>query len=149
MTFLNIFPIAPRKQDLMVFANCLLRSQFVWNVKTYLMHCISFLNGCDEFLHTRLRTKCSALNHDLFLKNITESPLCRCGDIENTYHFFSQCPHYRNSRTELFESVSQYKEISLDLLLFGDISLPYDTNEKIFGKVQKYIITTKRFTAMQ
>ena len=102
-----------------------------------------------QILHTRLRTKCSALNYDLFLKNITDSPLCRCGDIENTYHFFFQCPQYRNSRTELFETVSQYKEISLDLLLFGDISLSYDTNKKIFEKVQKYIITTKRFTAMQ
>ena len=102
-----------------------------------------------QILHTRLRTKCSALNYDLFLKNITDSPLRRCGDIENTYHFFFQCPQYRNSRTELFETVSQYKEISLDLLLFGDISLSYDTNKKIFEKVQKYIITTKRFTAMQ
>ena len=102
-----------------------------------------------QILHTRLRTKCSALNYDLFLKNITDSPLCRCGGIENTYHFFFQCPQYRNSRTELFETVSQYKEISLDLLLFGDISLSYDTNKKIFEKVQKYIITTKRFTAMQ
>ena len=90
-----------------------------------------------------------ALNYDLVLKNITDSPLGRCGDIENTYHFFFQCPHYRNSRTELFEAVSQYKEISLDLLFFGDVSLSYDTNEKIFEKVQKYIITTKRFTAMQ
>ena len=95
-----------------------------------------------QILHTRLRTNCSALNYYLFLKNITDFPLCCCGDIENTYHFFFQCPHCRNSRIELFEAVSQCKEISLDLLLFGDISLSYNTNEKIFEKVQKYIITT-------
>ena len=65
-----------------------------------------------QILRIRLRTNCSALNYNLFLKNITDSPLWRCGDIEKTYHFFIQCPHYRNSRTELFEAVSQYKEIS-------------------------------------
>ena len=63
-----------------------------------------------QILHTRLRTNCSSLNNDLeglgedwfcqlcinlfklltylCLKNITDSPLCRCGSIENTYHFF-------------------------------------------------------------
>ena len=29
-----------------------------------------------QFLHTRLRTGCSSLNNNLFLENITESPLC-------------------------------------------------------------------------
>ena len=91
-----------------------------------------------QILHTRLRTRCNALNYDLFLKNITDSPLCHCGDIENTYHFFFQCPQYRNSRTELFETVSQYKEISLDLLLFGDISLSYDINKKYSRKSKIY-----------
>ena len=29
-----------------------------------------------QILHTRLGAKCSALNHDLFLKTINDSPLC-------------------------------------------------------------------------
>ena len=29
-----------------------------------------------QILHTRLQTKCSSLNHDIFLKNLTDSPLC-------------------------------------------------------------------------
>ena len=37
-----------------------------------------------QILHARLRTGCSSLNMDLFHKNITESPLCRCGSIEDT-----------------------------------------------------------------
>ena len=37
-----------------------------------------------QVLHTRLRTNCSSLNLDLFLKNISDSPLCRCGSVENT-----------------------------------------------------------------
>ena len=45
-----------------------------------------------QVLLTRLRTNCSSLNHDLFLKNITDSPLCRCGGIENVEHFFHVMP---------------------------------------------------------
>ena len=41
-----------------------------------------------QILHTRLRTKCSSLNYDLFIKNIVDSPLCRCGKVENAEHFF-------------------------------------------------------------
>ena len=43
-----------------------------------------------QILHTRLRTKCSSLNHDIFLKNLTNSPLCRCGSIENAEHCLLQ-----------------------------------------------------------
>ena len=41
------------------------------------------------------------------------------------------------------------RKISLDIFLFGDTSLSFDTNEKIFEKVQESIITIKRFTAKQ
>ena len=39
--------------------------------------------GCRkaQILHTRLRTNCSSINMDLFFKNISESPLCRCGSL--------------------------------------------------------------------
>ena len=42
-----------------------------------------------QVLHTRLRTKCSSLNYDLFLKNVAESLLCNCGSIESAQHYFS------------------------------------------------------------
>ena len=42
-----------------------------------------------QILHTRLRTNCSSLKNDLYSKNLTDSPLCRCGSVENTSHFFS------------------------------------------------------------
>ena len=98
-----------------------------------------------QILHTRLRTNCSSLNNDLYLKNITESPLCRCGSIENTYHFFFQCSYYTPERTLLFDAISRYCGITLHLLLFGDTSLSHDTNKNIFQQVQKYISDTKRF----
>ena len=47
-----------------------------------------------QVLHTRLRSQCSAPYHDLFKKNISDNPLCRCGSIENTHHFFFKCPFY-------------------------------------------------------
>ena len=98
-----------------------------------------------QILHTRLRTNCSSLNNDLYLKNITDSPLCRCGSIENTYHFFFQCSYYTPQRALLFDAISRYCAITLHLLLIGDTSLSHDTNKNIFQQVQKYISDTKRF----
>ena len=36
--------------------------------------------------HTRLRTKGSSLNDDLFQTHINDSPPCLCGNVENTHH---------------------------------------------------------------
>ena len=41
-----------------------------------------------HILHTRLRTNCSSLNLDLFVKNISDSPMCTCGSVEDTQHYF-------------------------------------------------------------
>ena len=98
-----------------------------------------------QVLHTRLRTECSALNQDLFSKGVVDSPLCRCGLIENAHHFFFACPHYQTIRIDLFNSVSHLCSLSLKNLLYGDESLSTDTNSKIFLEVQKFIIKSKRF----
>ena len=47
-----------------------------------------FGNRKEQILHTRLRTNCSVLNYDLYMKNIIDSPLCRCNNIETAKHFF-------------------------------------------------------------
>ena len=100
-----------------------------------------------QILHTRIRTGCSALNNDLFLKNIVESPLCACrsGDIENADHFFLKCMLYNKHRLELFRKVSQFCDITLDVLLKGNLTLSFETNMEIFKSVQRYIQSTKRF----
>ena len=100
----------------------------------------------SQILHTRLRTNCSCLNHDLFLKNIVDSPLCRCGNIETTYHFFFSCPYYVQQRLELSTAIGQHRPLTLNLLLFGDPSLSQDINALIFNKVQTYILDTRRFS---
>ena len=61
-----------------------------------------------QILHTRLRTGCSSLNHELFLKHITDSPLCRCGEIENTEHYFMSYRLYQNQRVDLMNIISRY-----------------------------------------
>ena len=73
-----------------------------------------------QILHTRLRTKCSAQNHDIFLKNINDSPLCQCGGIENVEHYFLSCPLYINQRYDLTNSISFYSNVSLQTILYGN-----------------------------
>ena len=41
-----------------------------------------------QILHARLRTKCSSLNYHLFLRNISHTPLCECGQMDTNFHYF-------------------------------------------------------------
>ena len=99
----------------------------------------------SQILHTRLRTKCSCLNYDIYLRNLTDSPLCSCGDIETSEHYFLQCRRYRLQRHEMLSNISQLCHVSIDVLLFGDISLSNEINSRIFSHVQKFTRDSKRF----
>ena len=58
-----------------------------------------FFTYGDRFLniiHTKLRHNC-ALNNDLFRCNIINSPLCSCGKLEDTYHYFFTCNKYKDA----------------------------------------------------
>ena len=97
-----------------------------------------------QLLHTRLRTNCSNLNNDLFQKNITDSPLCLCGNLEDAYHFLFVCPLYARQRIILHDSIAQYPfNLTLDLLLFGDLSLSYDANTHIFERYKSTSLILK------
>ena len=98
-----------------------------------------------QVLHARIRTKCSSLNYDLFQRNINDSPLCQCGDIENAEHFFLLCPFYNNQRTDFINSGSVYSNVSLQIILYGNNMLSYHANIAIFEAVHKYIYDTKSF----
>ncbi|MCG8113685.1 MAG: reverse transcriptase family protein [Candidatus Thiodiazotropha taylori] len=102
-------------------------------------------NRKAQILHTRLRTNCSGLNLDLFLKNITESPMCLCGSIENAQHFFFHCRFFQEPREMLLNAVSIHHTPTLNLLLYGDPALSRNSNENIFRHVHEYILNTKRF----
>ena len=100
-----------------------------------------------QLTHTRLRTKSSALNDHLFAKNIISSPLCSCGAIETTNHFFFLCPKYNQSRTELINIITGItSDVELDTLLFGCSHLDEKENSKIFKCVQQYIKESRRFS---
>ena len=69
--------------SLIVFKNVLSRDKPI--VPKYYL----FGNMKEQILHIRLRTNCSVLNYDLNLKNIIDSPLCRCNNIETVNISFS------------------------------------------------------------
>ena len=84
-----------------------------------------FGNRKEQILHIRLRTNCSVLNYDLYLKNIIESPLCRCINIETVKHFFLHCPIYNNQRITLMQTVTHFCAITLPTLLYDNSTSPY------------------------
>ena len=85
------------------------------------------------------RTNCSSLNSDLFLKLWLNRPLAPCGIIENAYHFFFICNRYNFHRRDMFHSLSDILNLNLRRLLYGDETLPFQTNERFFLEVQKFI----------
>ena len=98
-----------------------------------------------QMLHTRLRTNCSALKQDLFRKNISDTSQCTCGSAETADHFLLECPRYHGQRQELFQVISLICPISVDVLLFGNSTVSYETNVNIFEAVHNYIKKCKRF----
>ena len=92
-----------------------------------------------QMLHTRLRTNCSSLNQDLFRKNIPDTSQCTCGNTETADHFLLECLLYNGQRQELFQVISLICPISVDVLLFGNSTLSYENNVKIFEAVHNYI----------
>ena len=102
-------------------------------------------NRKHQTLHTRLRTGCSSLNHDLFDKEISETPLCRCGEIETTAHYFLSCQLYQNQRVALNTVISNYTQIYLQTILYGSNRLSLNENNTIVEAVHTYIKESNRF----
>ena len=88
----------------------------------------------------------SSLNSHLFVRNLVDSPNCRCGDVETNTHFLLSCPIYINLRHELLDSISVLPvQVNTKTLLFGSTVLSDEQNSILFSLVQKYIIKSKRF----
>ena len=62
-------------------------------------------------------------------KNIIDSPLCACNsvDVENAYHFFFICQLYNDLMVDLHQSITQYSNMTPDLLLCCDEILSTNT----------------------
>ena len=49
---------------------------------------------------------------------------------------------YQAQRNELINAFSPYQYPSLNLFLYGDLSMPHGVNSMMFEKVYKYIVST-------
>ena len=98
-----------------------------------------------QIYHTRLRLNCSSLNNHLFLKNIINDPLCECGAVEDTYHFFFTCNRFRNLRHVLLNTISTFCQPTLEVILYGSTGISIEENKQVFLAVQEFILRTKRF----
>ena len=98
-----------------------------------------------QIYHARLRTNCSSLNQHLFSKNIVESPLCVCGEVEDTKHFLFDCHYFQNLRHELFNNITTICQPTVNILLFGSEQLSVIENRQIFSAVHEFLIKSKRF----
>ena len=107
----------------------------------------SFGKRYTNVIHTKLRHNCILLC-DLHKRNITNSPYCACGHIEDAYHFFFSCKNYSRARNNLFDRLFSLDLVNIDtnLLLSGNNALPIQTNINIFTAVHKFIDETCRFT---
>ena len=93
-----------------------------------------------QIYHARLRTKCSSLRQHLFSKNLIDSPRCACGSVEDNHHFLFVCDQYTELRRELLTTVSEKCNPTLDVLLYGDLSLSLEENKAIFLAVHDFVL---------
>lgn len=96
-----------------------------------------------QILHARLRLGCSSLNQGLYRISIVETPLCTCGSVENVSHYLLTCSNYMQSRQQFLSDIPCPR--TLNNLLFGNEHLSLNEITILFGKVQKFILSTKRF----
>lgn len=96
-----------------------------------------------QILHTRLRLECSILSSHLYKRNIIDSPLCSCGAIETTKHFFISCPNYNRLRNQY---LAEMTHLPIRTLLCGNSELSVTENENIFRAVHTYIVRSDRFS---
>lgn len=129
-------------------------SSFKKAIKTYSLESQTNFMTLDtekaNIIHCQIRNNARNLNADLFNHFLCENSICdMCGYVsENAYHYFFVCPHYDVQRQVFIQSITNLNldiPTSVDLLLYGDCSLPYNKNVAIFKIVHDYIIDTKRF----
>ena len=75
-------------------------------------HCALFcvVSRIGQILHARLCLCCSSLNYDLFRKNITDSSLCTCNQVETAAHFLLYCPLYNRQRQLFFTTFHVHQQ---------------------------------------
>ena len=99
-----------------------------------------------NIIHSQLRLQCSNLRAHLFLLHVVDDPQCHCNaEVEDSFHFFMQCPLYHVQRLELTNSIQQLSTFNVNVLLYGDDALNLELNKTIFLAVHKFIKKSGRF----
>ena len=114
------------------------------------------LDRWASILHARLRLGSHALNEYLFKINCYSSPICHCGiENETVEHYFLYCPRFAAQRASLFASAERMcgrywsesnDQMKLLYILNGFDNLSYSSNFDFFHEVQRYIISSCRFS---
>ena len=106
-------------------------------------------------LRVRLSPWRSHKSHHNFID--TPSAICQCNqDVEDTSHFLFFCPLYISQRTTLKTSVNEIlphhnlihfrRSVTIQLYLYGHVSINYVGNRKIIISTVKHIKDTRRFS---
>ena len=112
-------------------------------------------------LITKIRVGRSSLNQHKFTIGISESPECFCHfKVESPEHYFLDCFLFSLERQNLFDLIEHYvpnfirlnKKQKLEVILRG-VNIENEellqTNITLTKAVQNFILSTKRFTAME
>ena len=78
--------------------------------------------------------------------HVIDSPACGClHRVEDTAHFFLDCPLYYAQRLSLRNTVTRFSQFRLETLLYGDDDLDYESNVAIILAVHEFIKDSERF----
>ena len=115
-----------------------------------------YLNRWASILHAHLRLGSHSLNEYLFKINCCSSPICHCGiENETVEHYFLYFPRFAAQRASLFASAERmcgryWSESNDQMRLFYILNafdnLSYSSNSDFFHEVQRYIISSCRFS---
>ncbi len=107
--------------------------------------------------HTRLRLGLSHLRSHLFSHNLIDNPICQFCNLEpeTSDHYILRCPTYTNVRVRFLMNIANLLEpqyiASLDdtkivnIFLYGDTELDFETNKQLFTMAQTFLVDSKRF----
>ena len=80
------------------------------------------------------------------MRNICNSSLCRCGNIETNSNFIFKCPFYTDARLNPKATIESLNTtFDEPTLLYGNELLSNEGNASIYLHFQTYIHKTKRF----
>ena len=117
-------------------------------------------NRYPNALHARMRLNSTTLNCHLFKYGRSDTHECTCGNLwETVKHFMLECPNYATHRNMLLAAIRDilapgthpnllHDIDSKDLLnmLLNGFKCDITENEKIFHSVQRFLVSSGRFS---